>query len=73
MKYKIVSIARDSKMRVYILEGGSIQEIVSKINKSEIVQSMELIETSITNQYLGSRESCEDKDTWDDFNKALED
>ena len=26
----------------------------------------------ITEQFLGSRESCEDKDAWDDFNKALE-
>ena len=25
----------------------------------------------ITEQVLGSRESCEDKDAWDDFNKAL--
>ena len=25
----------------------------------------------ITDQFLGSRESCEDTDSWDDFNKAL--
>lgn len=27
----------------------------------------------ITERFLGSRESCEDKDAWDDFNKAMED
>lgn len=27
---------------------------------------------SVTEQFLGSRESCEDKDAWDDFNKAIE-
>lgn len=26
---------------------------------------------SVTEQFLGSRESCEDKDAWDDFNKAI--
>ena len=30
-----------------------------------------LSQAMITEVFLGSRESCEDKDAWDDFNKAI--
>ena len=39
---------------------------------SDCIASIEVKPQTITEQTLGSRESCEDKDAWDDFNKAIE-